>query len=206
MIKTIISDLGNVLVFFDNDLFFQRMEPYSPYSAGEMQAMAHAYIPLLRAFDTGAVSPEDFFQKVTRILKVKIKRDEFFAKYNDVFWLNPPPLAILASLKGYVKLVLLSNTDEERFGFVKKTFPEILVFDAYILSYEVGFMKPHQRIYQAALEKAEARPEECVFIDDRKENIQAATAMQMAVIHFLPETDLKAELTSCGAFPEIPSA
>ena len=130
MVKTIISDLGNVLVFFDNDLFFQRMEPYSSYSAGKMRAMAHAYVPLLRAFDTGAVSPEDFFQKVTRILKVKIKRDEFFAKYNDVFWLNPPPLAILASLKGYVKLVLLSNTDEERFGFVKKTFPEILVFDA----------------------------------------------------------------------------
>ena len=42
----------------------------------------------------------------------------------------------------------------ERFGFIKKKFPEILLFDDYILSFEVGYMKPHPEIYTEALKKA----------------------------------------------------
>ena len=85
-----------------------------------------------------------------------------------------------------------------RFGFVKKKFPEILIFDEYVLSYEVGFMKPHPQIFKEALRKARAEAEECVFIDDIEGNIEAALSLGINTILFGPKTDLEAELQKKG--------
>jgi HAD superfamily hydrolase (TIGR01509 family) len=81
-----------------------------------------------------------------------------------------------------------------RYGFIKNNFPEILIFDAYILSYLEGCIKPDPRIYKAALEKAEAQADECLFIDDRGDNIDAANALGINTIHFIERVDLTAEL------------
>jgi FMN phosphatase YigB (HAD superfamily) len=88
----------------------------------------------------------------------------------------------------------LSNTDPERFGFVRRRFPEILFFDDYVLSYELKLLKPDPAIYLAAAAKAGCRPEECVFIDDMEDNIRGAVAAGLAGILYRPETDLAAEL------------
>jgi HAD superfamily hydrolase (TIGR01509 family) len=86
----------------------------------------------------------------------------------------------------------------ERFGFIRKYFSEILFFDDYVLSYEVGVMKPHARIYEVAIEKAAAKAEECLFIDDREENIAAAKGLGIGTILFTPFTDLDHELRLKG--------
>jgi FMN phosphatase YigB (HAD superfamily) len=93
---------------------------------------------------------------------------------------------------------LLSNTDTMRFGFIKRKFPEILIFDEYVLSFEVGFMKPHPQIYKEALERAGFRAKECVFIDDREENIEGAAKLGINGIHMGPQTDLEVILKEKG--------
>ena len=66
------------------------------------------------------------------------------------------------------------------------------VFDAMIISAEVGVMKPDARIYHIALEKLGMHPSESVFLDDFPENIEAAREVGMQVIHFIqPEQALK---------------
>ena len=69
-----------------------------------------------------------------------------------------------------------------------------MIFDDYVLSYEVGVMKPHARIYDEALKKAGVEAEECVFIDDIEENIQAAQKLGIKGILMTPQTDLEAAL------------
>ena len=96
------------------------------------------------------------------------------------------------------KLLLLSNTDPERFGFVLRTFPAIGLFDGYVLSYELKLLKPDPAIYLAAARKAGCAAGECVFIDDMEENVRAAVAVGLAGVHYLPETDLEAELRKLG--------
>ena len=85
-----------------------------------------------------------------------------------------------------------------RFGFIKKKFPEILIFDEYVLSFEVGHMKPHPLIYIKALEKAGVKANESIFIDDIKENIEAAQNLGIGGILFGPQTNLEAELREKG--------
>lgn len=198
MIRCVISDLGKVILFFDNDIFFKKMANYCPFSAQEIATLTSAHFKLVEYFDKGKMSPQEFYRQVTKTFKAKIDYDTFYSIYNDVFSPNPPVLQLMKKLKRNYKMLLLSNTDVMRFGFIKKKFPEILIFDEYILSYEVGRMKPEPRIYQKALKKAGAKARECVFIDDIKENVGAAAELGIHGIQMQPETNLEAVLQGMG--------
>jgi putative hydrolase of the HAD superfamily len=194
----VISDLGKVIIFFDNNIFFEKIADYSPHSKEEIRELALAHFELVELFDKGEITPQDFHARVIQKLKARINYNTFFSIYNDVFSLNPPVLQIMKRLKENYKLVVLSNTDTMRFGFIKKKFPEILIFDEYVLSFEVGYMKPHTQIYKEALKKAGFPAKECVFIDDREENIEAAAKLGINGIHMGPQTDLEAILKETG--------
>jgi putative hydrolase of the HAD superfamily len=194
----VISDLGKVIIFFDNDIFFEKMADYCPFSKDEIQELTLAHFEIIESFDKGEVSPEEFYRKVAEILRARINYDNFFSIYNDVFSLDLSVLEIMKRLKANYRLVLLSNTDVMRFGFIKKTFPQIMIFNEYVLSYEVGSMKPHPQIYKAALKKAGFRAEECIFIDDREENIKAAAELGIQGILMEPHADLEAILRKMG--------
>ena len=56
------------------------------------------------------------------------------------------------------------------------------VFDGGVASCEVHINKPDSRIYQAFLDKYQLKANECVFIDDRRENVQAAFVLGFAGI------------------------
>jgi len=198
MIKSVISDLGKVIIFFDNHIFFRKIEKYCPYSLSEILDKVARNMELVSSFDKGRITPVEFYRKVKKTLKAKIDFEQFYAIYNDIFWLNPPVLEILKKLRPQYRLILLSNTDQMRFSFITKKLPQILLFDAYVLSFEVGYMKPESEIYHIALEKAEAPAAECLFIDDRQENIEAAQRIGINCIHFQAETNLQVELKKRG--------
>lgn len=198
MIRCVISDLGRVIIHFDNTIFFEKIAGYSPYSKNEIAEMASTQSSSRRVFDRGEITPEEFYEQVTKKIKAELDYDKFFSLYNDVFSLNPPVLKILKRVKKNYRLILLSNTDVMRFAFIKKKFPEILIFDEYVLSYEVGAMKPHPRIYEDALDKAGAEANECVFIDDIEANIETAQRLGIDVIHMTPQIDLEAVLREKG--------
>jgi putative hydrolase of the HAD superfamily len=198
MIRCVISDLGKVVVSFDNSIFFAKMAECCPYSKEDVDNLTTTHFYLIELFDKGELTPHEFYRRVIETFKADIEYEKFFSIYNDVFSLNPEVLNILKKLKGRYRLVLLSNTDVMRYGFIKKRFPEILIFDDYVLSYEVGAMKPDPQIYRVALKRARAKPEECVFIDDIKENVDAAIGLGIRGIIMEPQTDLRAALKEFG--------
>jgi len=187
-----------VIIFFDNDIFFRKIANYSPFSMKEIAALTSAHFDLVEYFDKGKMTPQEFYRQVTKAFKAKIDYDTFYSIYSDVFSPNPPVLEVMKRLKKNYKILLLSNTDVVRFGFIKKKFPKILIFNEYVLSYEVGLMKPDPGIYQEALKKAGAEARECVFIDDIKENVEAAMRLGIHGIQMEPETDLEAVLLGMG--------
>lgn len=198
MIRWVISDLGKVIIFFDNDIFFKKMANVSPFSKEEIARLTRAHFYLVEGFDKGQINPEEFYREVTKALQARIDFETFYKIYVDVFSLNPPVLEIMRKLKKRYRLSLLSNTDVMRFGFIKRKFPEIMIFDEYILSYEVGAMKPDPQIYEFALEKARAKAEECVFIDDIEENVEAAQKLGIRGILMEPQTNLENILQALG--------
>lgn len=198
MVRSVISDLGKVILFFDNSIFFRKLAEFCPITAMDIAERVHKNRDLIRSFDTGKISPDGFYRKVIKRLDARVDQNTFFTLYCDIFSLNTPVLDVLAGLRGRYRLILLSNTDIKRFGFIRDSFPEIFIFAEYVLSFEVGYLKPHPQIYKEALKKAEARAEECVFIDDIEENIEGAKKVGLETLLYKPQTDLKAELRGKG--------
>lgn len=198
MIRCVISDLGNVILFFDNDIFFRKITPYSSFSLDRIKALARIHFELVMDFDRGEITAQQFYEEAVHKFEAKITYQTFFEIYSDIFTLNPPVLETLKRLRSKYRLVLLSNTDVMRFGFIRENFPEIFLFDAYVLSYEVGCVKPHPQTYRAALQRAGAEPHECIFIDDREENIEGAQRLGMNVLLFNPQTNLERPLRDYG--------
>lgn len=198
MISTIISDLGKVVLWFDNTIFYRKMTAYSAKSVDEMRAIVHGRFEFIELFDEGALTPRQFYERAVALLGARLSYDEFVAAYIDVFSRNQPAIDLFKRLKGRYKLILLSNTDPLRFGFVRERFPDIFFFDDYVLSYEVKALKPGPEIYREALRRAAAPPAECIFVDDMEENIAGAAALGIRTIHYRPDTDLEKELRSLG--------
>ena len=95
-----------------------------------------------------------------------------------------PTAAVIADLKqaGY-KLYVLSNMSREFIDFLREQ--EVYAnFDGDVVSCEVGVVKPMPEIYDLLLERFSLEPTETFFIDDRKENIEAAEAKGISAFHF----------------------
>jgi putative hydrolase of the HAD superfamily len=199
MIRTVISDLGRVVLWFDNNIFLRKLADLVGQPFDTVKAAVHDHLELVHRFDKGLLAPEDFRRAVLGAVGRELDYGTFYAIYSDIFQLNAPVAEVLKRVKeaGYWT-ALLSNTDPERFGFVRRRFPEILFFDDYVLSYELGIEKPDPAIYLEATRRAGCTPAECVFIDDMEENVKSAVVTGLSSIHYRPETDLEVELKNLG--------
>ena len=106
---------------------------------------------------------------------------------------------LMIDLKKYYKIWLLSNTNPKHIKDEldnKYVFPHLV--DGAIYSFDVGLRKPDELIYQKSCEKANVLPNECVFIDDLKENIKGAKKVGLHGLHFTEMQNLQNDLKLLG--------
>lgn len=199
MIETVISDLGNVLLRFDNEVFYRALSALTGRPAGDLRTIAHEHLDLLTLFERGAITPVEFHRNAGDLLAVAAGYEDFFAAYTrGVFTLDRDVLNLFLRLKARCRMVLLSNTDVIRWAHIKAAFPEVLFFDAYVLSFDAGSVKPQPEIFLEALRTAGADPRRTVFIDDLAANIAAAARLGMEGIVFDGFSGLQARLRALG--------
>jgi epoxide hydrolase-like predicted phosphatase len=105
---------------------------------------------------------------------------------------------IISLLKDHYKLGILSNHSKEWASYMRRKFDLFKSFDPIIFSCDVGFRKPDPKIYEIALEKLRCRAEECIFIDDKKRNIDGAERLAMKGIVFEEASKLIEDLSKLG--------
>ena len=75
------------------------------------------------------------------------------------------------------------SREKNCFDFLRKT--EIYrAFDGEVVSCEERVVKPEDRIYEILLQRYGLKPEETLFIDDRRGNLEAAARFGIATFHF----------------------
>ena len=95
-----------------------------------------------------------------------------------------PTATLIKDLKraGY-RLFVLSNMSRDFIDFLRQQ--EVYAnFEGDVVSCGVGIVKPMPQIYDILLEKFSLDSEETIFIDDRRENVDAAAAKGISVFHF----------------------
>jgi epoxide hydrolase-like predicted phosphatase len=76
-----------------------------------------------------------------------------------------------------LSIIALSNMSEQPWESLQRKYDIQSLFDDTVLSFRYGVTKPDFRIFKLALEKANSSPEECLFLDDTRENIRAAKSL-----------------------------
>ena len=83
-----------------------------------------------------------------------------------------------------VKVALLTNNVKEFGSAWRSTFPVDELFEVVVDSSEVGMRKPDPRIYRLTCERLGVSPAASVFVDDNRDNVDAARAIGIEAVHF----------------------
>jgi putative hydrolase of the HAD superfamily len=202
----LIFDFGNVVSYFDYlracECFSQRLGT----SATVLQSilLERGFADLHVRFESGRIGAGEFAESVQELAGLDLTYEEFVAGWNDIFWLNEPVARIVSSLKvrGYT-LLLGSNTNVLHATYFRRRFAATMsLFDHMILSYEVGWMKPDRRFYEACVTAAAVAAGRCVFIDDLPENVDGARRAGLLAVRYTDAPSLLAALSGLGI--EVP--
>jgi glucose-1-phosphatase len=194
VIKTILFDLGNVIVPFDFKRAYAKLGPLCNCEPVDIPARIRS-TDLVTRFETGCVGPKQFVEELSAVLGLKIAYAEFCDLWTCIFL--PETLVaepLLQSLASRYRLMILSNTNPIHFDMVKANYPLLRHFHDYVLSHEAGAVKPSSKIFQAAIQRAQCKPEECFFTDDIPINIEAARKHGMDAVQFQSAAQLEDEL------------
>lgn len=182
MIKNIIFDLGNVLIRFKPEEFVNknikkeyREKFFNVIFKGQEWA----------DLDRGVLEYSDavkiFSEKIPECSsEIKKLFDNYIL---DVLEPIEKNIEIMKSLKGKYKLFVLSNFHYPAFDYIFKNWEFFKYFDGKVVSGHCKLLKPEKKIYELLCLTYSLKPNECVFIDDTKANIEAAEEFGINGIH-----------------------
>ncbi len=180
MLKNVIFDLGNVLVQCHFERFFEH------YKVSGLDSKLPLVTPIYESFNRGKISRNDFLIKMKHMLDTDDSLEKIAYNWSDIFTLDKEMVKLAESLKKDYDIFIFSNTDEIHFNRIIIDFPELEIFEHnFMLSYEIGELKPNAKAFQLALGKFNLIPAESLFIDDRMENVNGAKIFGMDAIHHL---------------------
>lgn len=174
MIKAILFDMVGVLVF--------KKIGYTPKTPDEINSQ-----------NIEAMFNHLDDKKLVRDIKEKLKlKDEEieravhlipekYEKFEDLWNLLP-------ELKKKYKLAVINNGNAISLKYWKEKF-DFGIFDIFINSAKEGIKKPDPKIFLLACKKLDAKPEECLFMDDSLENVEAAKKLGMKIIWWDKDMD-----------------
>jgi putative hydrolase of the HAD superfamily len=198
VIKTVIFDLGKVLIPFDFSRGYRAMEKYCDYPAAEIPKRIGA-TDLVHRFETGLVEPRDFVEQLSRMLDLRVTYEQFCEIWSSIFLPDTlVPESLLAGIGARYRLLVLSNTNAIHFDMVRQNYPMLRHFDDLVLSYEVKAMKPSPAIYREAIARAECRPEECFYTDDIPAYVEGARREGIDAVRFESCAQLERDLAARG--------
>ncbi|MEI6845967.1 MAG: HAD family phosphatase [Candidatus Firestonebacteria bacterium] len=196
-IKAIISDLGRVFVDFDHSISCIKVAKLAGCKPEEVYEYIYQNKMDIK-LDRGEIAPEVFYRRVKKHFKLKLSYGEFVTIFSDIFTLIVPVVELYKKLKKRYKLVFLSNTNILHFETSLNNLSLSNVFEGGVLSYKEGLMKPHPRLYLKAVKLTGFKPEECVYIDDVSEFVDAARLLGLRGIQYRNIKQLKRELKKLG--------
>ena len=192
--SAIVFDLGNVLIPFDYSKAINKLNEVENGLGNRFYDFFKSNYNLHREFESGKISEKEFINKMLSIVDHKIDEKTLCKYYADIFSLNEDLISLLPIMKKNYKLFLLSNTDSihKKYGWEKYDF--LKYFDKLILSFEVGAVKPEEKIYREVEKVSGFSSGEHIFIDDITEYVDGAKNVGWDAVQFIGYQQLVYEL------------
>lgn len=178
MLKNIVFDLGNVLVKFDSNELI-----YSFFNERQEEVKSFYFDSLWDEYDQGLYSVEEMIEKgVKQFPELELNIKELMYHWTEFVIPLKDNVAYIKDLKrfGY-KVYILSNIPEDDTKYLRScgVFDNI---DGGVFSYEYKKIKPDPEIFHILLKKYDLKASEYLFLDDRKDNVVAASNLGFETI------------------------
>ena len=172
--KAVILDMYGVILKDSGDGFYSYVNRTFP------QLTPADIYPDWDKADVGEISS----LKVFRRLGFQGDLERIEKDYLDTVEINEAFYGFAEKMKKRYKLALISNDSSEWSRYFREKFRLNKYFDVISVSGDLKMKKPDPRIFQLTLERLGCTPEECVYIDDRRYNLEAAQALDMDTVLF----------------------
>jgi putative hydrolase of the HAD superfamily len=161
------------------------------------------------AYDEGKLSGVTFWQKFARTSGLALGPDQIdeLNQLDARMWTtqNPAMVAWQQQLKGAgLRTGILSNMGDTVLASIEREYAWLANFDVLVWSFQLGIAKPDPAIYHYILKKLGTGPEETLFIDDKRVNIDAAKALGMVGMEFTTIGKLRKDLLAAGLDGALP--
>lgn len=150
--------------------------------------------------ERGRIKEQEFWDMQSEKFGIvlPVQQAVFEEAYKEEFEVIDGTVDILKRLreKG-IRLVALSNTIPSHANIIREA-GVFDLFDSVVLSYDTGFRKPEQEVYQIAIERAGRPVEQTIYIDDLPKNVAAANEVGLVGIVFKDPEDLELKIKEFG--------
>ncbi|MGL5446188.1 MAG: HAD family hydrolase [Rhabdaerophilum sp.] len=198
MLKTLVFDIGQVLLHYDPDIAYRSLIPDDT----------------ARQYFLSEILPPEWNIEQDRgrdWREAEALQIALHPEYADLIrafranWRKMVPHALPANvavledaLAAQIPTYAITNFAADTLAEATEMYPFLGRFHGRVVSAEERLIKPDPAIFHVFLERYGMRAEECLFMDDNAKNIESAAAMGFSVIHVRPETDLRAEVRRFG--------
>lgn len=183
MIKNIILDFGDIFIDLDKSATPKAMAKFG------FEHLTPDLEILFKDYERGLVSSPSFLDRVSTYFP-KASQEELITAWNAILLEFPDNrLEFIETLsqENHYRLFLLSNTNDIHIEFVKQQMGKEKfnrfknAFDVFYLSYEMGMRKPDLEIFEHVVTVNNLNVAETLFVDDTKENTDAAASLGIHV-------------------------
>lgn len=181
MIQNIIFDFGDIFINLDKPATFEGLKKLGLKDWND--DLDH----LNHQFEMGKISKEAFLNGIQKHCP-NATIEEILKTWNAILGDFPLyRLEFLQMLTQKYRLFLLSNTDAIHIERFQKKAGETFYSDFYrcfehvYFSYEIGMRKPNVEIYEHVIHSHSLDPQKTLFVDDKKENTDAARTIGLHV-------------------------
>ena len=198
MIRNIIFDIGNVLT----DFRWKELLQDKGFDEAMIERIARASVmsPFWREYDRGVWEEQKIMEEFIK-LDPEIEKELYqaYGNIHDMVTKREYAIPWIQELKqkGY-GVYYLSNFSEKAYVECADALDFLPFTDGGILSYRDGVIKPEKEIYDLLLSRFGLKAEECVFLDDTAENVEAAKRFGFAGIVFHTKEQAEEELRELG--------
>ena len=183
MIKAVIFDYDGVVK--KSQKFSLAIADLYKISVEEYEKFISQLKPIIEKFDKGLVAEEKFWLEFSDAIG-KTMPEECSEKahkmYRDNFMFFAEVIDLIKKLKkqGF-QLSILSNMFPYQAEIVRENNEDAL-FDNVFISCERGIKKPDLEFYELAIREMNVKPQECLFIDDKEENLLPVEKLGMKTV------------------------
>ena len=130
--------------------------------------------------DVGELASLDLFRE----LGFKGDLAKIEKEYLDTVKIDESFYEFAKIIKKHYKLALLSNDSSECSSYLRDKYKINEYFDAITVSGDVKIKKPDSRIFTLTLDKLGCSAYDCIYVDDREFNLEAAKSFGMDTVLF----------------------